>query len=147
MGSSYSDLYLAIATPSLVNLCNFELVSAAPGPVGDLTAVFDEAGALYNSSARMYFLEVAISWSIPVDPNGIVLGYNYSMQESGGMGFVIPGMNTNLTLVETNVTVVPYTNYTVAVQAFTEGGFGSAERLVVLSPEAGMHDKKWGLDL
>lgn len=100
-------------------------------------AVFDEAGAFYNSSIRMYFLEIAISWSIPLDPNGIILGYYYSLQESGGMGFVIPRTNTSLTSIELNISVVPYTNYTVEVQAFTGGGDGPEERVVVLSPEAG----------
>ena len=76
---------------------------------------------------------------MPLEPNGIVLGYYYSLQESDGTDFAISRTNTSLTSVEQNVTVAPYTNYTVEVAAFTVGGDGLAQTTVVLSPEAGMY--------
>ena len=113
-------------------------VLLAPGPVEDLMAVFNETGASYDGSSRMYSIQVTIDWSAPLEPNGIVVGFYYSLHESDATEFVISRTNTTLTSVQQNVMVAPFTNYTAVVQAFTVGGDGPEEMVEVLSPEAGI---------
>ena len=65
--------------------------------------------------------------------------YNFTLVEMNADGrVVIDGSTTNTELsVEQNVTVSPFTNYTVTVVAFTSAGMGDSVMEVALSPEAG----------
>lgn len=98
-------------------------------------ASFDESEASYDNNTRSYFIAVQISWNPPVQANGNLLGYNFNLSDSSDE---VLRANTSQTSVEQNVTVAPFTNYTVAVEAFTGAGSGPQESLVILSPEAGM---------
>ena len=115
------------------------MIIAVPGPVENLTASFGTEGS-YDSINRTYFLAIQIAWDPPSPTSGIILGHYYSLQETDGADFIISRTNTSLTAVEQNVTVAPYTNYTVAVIAFTAGGDGPQEMSIILSPEAGIVD-------
>ena len=85
----------------------------------------------------MYNLNVNISWGPPSNPNGVILGYNYSLMEtSNSNNVIIEYTNTALLSVEHNVTVAPFTNYTATVVAFTSAGSGESVMNVALSPEA-----------
>ena len=92
----------------------------------------------FNSESRMYNLIVNISWEAPSNPNGVILGYNYSLMETSNINTVIiEYTNTTLLSVEESVTVTPFTNYTATVVAFTSAGMGDLVMQVALSPEAG----------
>ena len=95
----------------------------------------------FDSVSNMYNLNVNISWEAPSNPNGVILGYNYSLMETNDLDNVIIGYtNTALLSVERNVTVSPFTNYTATVVAFTSAGSGEPVMEVVLSPEASKFD-------
>ena len=91
----------------------------------------------FNSESRMYNLNVTISWEAPLEPRGDIQRYNYRLVETdNAMNIVIDNTNTTDLSVEHNVTVFPYTNYTVTVVAFTSAGMGDSVMEVALSPEA-----------
>ena len=94
--------------------------------------------ANFNNELRMYDLNVNISWEPPAYPNGVILGYNYTLMEtSNPNNTVVEYTNTALLSVEHSVMVSPFTNYTATVVAFTSAGRGESVMDVVLSPEAG----------
>ena len=105
-----------------------------PGPVQNMEFVFLEP-ANFNRSSRMYDLNANISWEPPLYPNGMILGYNYTLMETSNM--VVEYTNTALLSVEQSVMVSPFTNYTATVVAFTSAGGGDSVMRVALSPEAG----------
>ena len=108
----------------------------APGPVQSVELVFLEP-ANFNRSSRMYDLNVTISWEPPAYPNGVILGYNYTLMEtSNPNNMVVEYTNTTMLSVEHSVMVSPFTNYTATVVAFTIAGEGESATEVALSPEA-----------
>ena len=109
----------------------------APGPVQSVELVFLEP-ADFNSSSRMYDLNINISWEPPAYPNGVILGYNYTVMEtSNPNNMVVEYTNTTMLSAEHSVMVFPFTNYTVTVVAFTNVGSGDSVMEIALSPEAG----------
>ena len=99
--------------------------------------VFLEPGN-FNRSSRLYDLNVTISWEPPAYPNGVILGYNYTLMEtSNPNNMVVEYTNTTLLSVEHSVMVSPFTNYTATVVAFTSAGSGESVMDVATSPEAG----------
>ncbi len=96
---------------------------------------FVQEGAVYSNVNQMYFIEVQIAWEPPIEPNGNISGYQYTIQDSGGA--IVFSDNVTGTSLARNVTVFPYTNYTVTVQASTSAGSGGQVVEIVLSPEAG----------
>ena len=107
-----------------------------PGPVQNMELVFLEP-ANFNRLSRMYDLNVNISWEPPAYPNGVILGYNYTLIETSNLNnTVIEYTNTSLLSAEHSVIVSPFTNYTATVVAFTSVGGGETAMLVALSPEA-----------
>ena len=85
----------------------------------------------------MYNLNVNISWEAPSNPNGVILGYNYSLMETSDLdNMIIEYTNTTLLSAEQSVMVTPFTNYTATVVAFTSEGSGDPVMDVALSPEA-----------
>ena len=85
----------------------------------------------------MYNLNVTISWEAPSNPNGVILGYNYSLMEtSNSSNVIIEYTNTTMLSVQQSVMVAPFTNYTATVVAFTSEGSGEPVMEVALSPEA-----------
>ena len=108
-----------------------------PGPVQNMELAFLEP-ANFNRLSRMYDLNVNISWEAPAYPNGVILGYNYTLIEtSNPNNMVIEYTNTALLSIEHSVTVTPFTNYTATVVAFTSACGGESVMNVALSPEAG----------
>ena len=84
----------------------------------------------------MYNLNVNIFWDPPSNPNGVILGYNYSLVETSNSNMIIEYTNTMMLSAELSVMVAPFTNYTATVVAFTSAGGGEAVTQVALSPEA-----------
>ena len=92
----------------------------------------------FSRASRMYNLNVNISWEAPSNPNGVILGYSYSLMEtSNSSNVIIEYTNTTLLSAELSVMVTPFTNYTATVVAFTSAGGGEPVMEVALSPEAG----------
>ena len=107
-----------------------------PGPVQNVELVFSEP-ANFSRASRMYDLNVNISWEAPSNPNGVILGYNYSLMEtSNSSNVIIEYTNTALLSVRQSVMVAPFTNYTATVVALTNAGSGEPVMDVALSPEA-----------
>ena len=108
-----------------------------PGPVWNVELVFLDMDN-FDRVSNMYNLNVNISWEAPTDPNGVILGYNYSLTEtSNSSNVIIEYTNTTLLSAEQSVMVAPFTNYTATVVAFTSAGGGEPVMKVALSPEAG----------
>ena len=84
----------------------------------------------------MYNLNVTISWGPPSNPNGVILGYNYSLMQTNDLDVIIEYTNTTMLSAELTVMVAPFTNYTATVVAFTSAGSGEPVMDVALSPEA-----------
>ncbi len=112
--------------------------SAVPGPVQGLKLAFVEDTEEYSESTNTYFLETTITWDLPATPNGVITGYQYSFRGTNDTGADMFSGNTSETSITVNTTVVPYTNYTVMVQASTSAGFGDEAIDSAFSPEAGM---------
>ena len=107
-----------------------------PGPVRNLNIEYMAELTNFNSESRMYDLNVTISWEAPLEPRGNIQRYNYRLVETDNAMNVVIDDNTADMSVEHNVTVFPYTNYTVTVVAFTSAGMGDSVMQVALSPEA-----------
>ena len=108
-----------------------------PGPVRNLNVEYIAELTNFNSESRMYNLIVNISWEAPSNPNGVILGYNYSLlQTSNSDNVIIQNTNTTMLSAELSVMVTPFTNYTATVVAFTSSGGGEPVLQVALSPEA-----------
>ena len=103
----------------------------------NLTVSFLSESATYNSSTVTYYLPVSISWQPPQYPNGQITTYRYRLVETNENETIAIDANTTDTSVQQNVTVSPFTNYTVTVVAFTSAGSGESVMEIALSPEAG----------
>ena len=107
-----------------------------PGPVQNMELVFLEP-ANFNRFSRMYDLNVNISWEPSAYPNGVILGYNFTLMETSNLkNVIIEYTNTSLLSIEHSVMVSPFTNYTATVVAFTSVGGGESAMRVASSPEA-----------
>ena len=110
----------------------------APGQVGNLEASFSTTGSAFDSTTRMYTLEVNIVWSEPPNQNGVIDSYEVTVVETDDSSAVVYSNDSLLVAnVTASVMVLPYTNYTVSVRASTSAGQGDLDSVVVLSPEAG----------
>lgn len=95
------------------------------GPVENLMAVFMRAGSLFT---------ITITWSAPIEPNGVITHYIYTMTDVSNIVLV------NDTTSETSVMVMdlqPYTIYNVSVVAVNSAGSGESNQISVLTPETG----------
>ena len=112
--------------------------STEPGPVVTLRAIFNTSELDFNSTTRMYTLDMIITWDEPDNPNGVITSYEVTVQQTDNPSVTV---YTNATLTVTSVTpsvmVLPFTNYTVTVAASTSEGQGENTRITVESPEAG----------
>ena len=109
----------------------------APGLVVNLEVTFLQELGAYSRAERTYSIPVRITWEPPTEPNGIISGYRYKLQETDNSSVVIPLISTLDLTVSTNVTVNAFTNYSISLQAVTSGGEGMTEIEVILSPQAG----------
>ena len=107
-----------------------------PGPVQNVELVFLNTDN-FDRVSNMYNLNVNISWEAPSNPNGVILGYNYSLMETSNSNVIIEYTNTTMLSAELSVMVAPFTNYTAVVVAFTSAGRGEPVMEVALSPEPG----------
>ncbi len=92
-----------------------------------------EDTAVYNKTLNTYLVTIEVTWAPPAVPNGIISGYQYALISTD----TVVSDNTTDTSVAVNVTVSPYTNYTVTVRASTSAGMGGEAVDTALSPEAG----------
>ena len=115
-------------------------ITAAPGVVRELSAFFDISGSEYNTTSRVYTLNIDISWIEPINPNGVITAYNVTVYQTDDSSDIVYSNDavTDLAVTE-SVMVLPYTNYTVTVAASTSAGQGDETTITILSPEAGKH--------
>ena len=114
------------------------LSPTAPGPVEGLTASFDTAGSTFNTTSRMYTLNISIMWDEPTNPNGVITSHNVTVYQTDDPNNIIfSDSAVTATTVTESVMALPYTNYTVAVTASTSAGEGEEESVIETSPQAG----------
>ncbi len=91
----------------------------------------------FNSTSNEVTVSISITWVEPLEPNGVVNLYNYTLVDVDDEP-VQSTLSTGLISVDTNVTVSPYQLYRVRVVATTTGGTGEAAfSMSQRSPEAG----------
>ena len=114
-------------------------LSSAPGPVENLGASFITPG-VFDSSDRMYTIDINITWDEPNYPNGVITAYNVTVYQTANSSDVV---YRDVSIADLNVTVSvmvsPFTDYTVSVSASTSAGQGDEATFTVESPQAGMH--------
>ena len=104
----------------------------------NLNDFFNDTGASFNPSSRMYTLDIVITWDEPSNPNGIITFYEVNVTQTDDSGIVVYS-NSSLPVpnVTESVMVLPFTNYTVTVAASTSAGQGDEVAINIESPEAG----------
>ena len=112
--------------------------STAPSQVRELSAEFVFVESDFNSTARMWDLDISITWTQPMYPNGQIDSYNVTVYETAAASNVV---YSNDAVTDTSVTasveVPAYTDYTVSVAASTSAGQGEEATVNITSPEAG----------
>ena len=92
----------------------------------------------FNADTRMQTVNIAITWTQPVYPNGVIESYSVSVYETANPDNVVYNASAvTSTTVTTSVIVLPFTNYTVSVAASTSAGEGEGETFTLTSPQAG----------
>ena len=112
-----------------------------PGKVGDLNAVFEESPAQFSTTTQQWTIDINITWSEPLFPNGVITSYSVTVYRTDNTSDV-EYSNASITVpnVTVSVAVPAYTNYTVSVAASTSAGQGPEDSVIIQSPEAGIHD-------
>ena len=115
------------------------ITPAEPDQVGGLDAFFSTVTTDdFNSTTRMYTLDMTITWNEPSNPNGDITSYEVTVYQTDNSSDIV---YTNDSLAVTSVTqsvmILPFTNYTVTVAASTSAGQGDAVRIFETSPQAG----------
>ena len=92
------------------------------------------------SYANLSSSSVRLTWQPPAQPNGDILSYSVDYSgpaEFGGASEIRPISDISNTMVDI-LGLVPYTEYSVVVFAFTDKGRGSAsDQLTVLTDQDG----------
>ena len=108
-----------------------------PGKVENVQLTFSSERS-FDSSSRMYSLDMTISWDEPVNPNGVITFYEVTVAQTDNSSVIVyTDDSLTVTSVTQSVMVLPFTSYTVTVTASTSAGQGDPESVVALSPEAG----------
>ncbi len=109
----------------------------APGPVRNVSLSFGSTIS-FDSSSNEVIVPISIMWVEPLEPNGVVDLYDYTLVDANDVP-VQSTLSTDDTSVVVNVTVSPYQLYRVRVVAITTGGTGeeAAVSISQRSPEAG----------
>ena len=102
------------------------VIPIAPGPPSNLRFV-----PIDSTSLRF-------SWELPAQPNGVVIGYNYSCTQTESAEEVARNTtNSNITsVVLTGLS--PFTNYTCSVSASTSPGIGVAATQIGITNMTGI---------
>ena len=115
----------------------YECVYSAPSRVENLAAMFVYSPMDFGN--RVWDIDIDISWSQPLYPNGEITSYNVTVYRTDDSTDVVYSNDTlTATSVTPSVMVPAFTNYTVTVAASTSAGQGEAVSLTIQSPEAGM---------
>ena len=95
---------------------------------------------MFNSTTRIYTLDIVITWDEPSNPNGVITFYEVNVTQTDDSGIVVYS-NSSLPVpnVIESVMVLPFTNYTVTVAASTSAGQGDEVAISIESPEAGKY--------
>ena len=94
---------------------------------------------MFNTSTNTYVLTAIMTWIEPLEPNGVIIMYQYSIIEFDTSEIISNGTTSgDATFVQTSIVVGAYTNYTVEVSASTRAGVGDAITAgPVTTPQAG----------
>ena len=113
-------------------------VTSEPGPVVSLESVFSATGRMYEASNRTYTVDLIITWSPPVFPNGVITSYQVRVTPADDSSMEIyRNYSVGAPNVTASVMVLAFTDYNVSVAASTSAGQGENVTDTVTSPEAG----------
>ena len=112
----------------MVNYTYVTYIHVESGRVENLMAVIMRDGSSFT---------ITITWSAPIEPNGVITHYIYTVNDVSNM--VLVSDNTSETSVmDLNVMgIQPHTNYNVSVFAVNSAGNGESNQISVRSPETG----------
>ena len=131
-------LFLAVGNSHVIFVCPSQLHNSvwdllcmqcilvflvAPGPVQNVILVFDSTPLSFDPDTRDLNASLNITWLEPVEPNGVISSYTYTLLDVSD-GTVVSPSSTSLTQVVTTAVVLPYEQYRVRVVAVTGGGSG-----------------------
>ena len=91
----------------------------------------------YDSSTQLLTVDITITWTEPMYPNGVILTYRVTVSNTDDSSVVYNSTLTDTT-VTASVMALPFTNYTVTVAASTSAGEGEEETVTLTAPQAGM---------
>ena len=106
----------------------------ASGPVEGLAATVTHASGSFN---------ISISWSAPLEPNGIIKLYNYTVTDTAtSLEVALVGSELSTSVDDVSLSGgEAYTNYTVSVFAVNSAGAGEDSTITSLSPDTGESEK------
>ena len=85
-------------------------------------------GPPHSLSASKGSTSVSLMWNMPLEPNGVIVEYEVQCTGRGKMFLVtVTGSQTTAILTE----LVPYTNYSCSITAYTSVGGGPAATIIV----------------
>ena len=116
----------------LLQLSDVSTYYTASGPVEGLTATITDTSGSFK---------ISISWSAPLEPNGIIKLYNYTVTNTVTSLEVALGSELSTSVGDVSLSgAEAYTNYTVSVFAVNSAGAGEDSIITLLSPETGERD-------
>ena len=115
------------------------ITPAEPDQVGSLDASFSTVTTdNFNTTTRMYTLDMTIIWNEPSNPNGDITSYEVTVYQTDVSSDIVYTKDSlTVPSVTQSVMVLPFTNYTVTVAASTSAGQGDKTSFTIQSPEAG----------
>lgn len=98
------------------------------GPVENLMADIMRAGSSFT---------ITIMWSPPMEPNGVITNYTYTVTDASDTVLVSDTTNETFVMDLNVMDIEPHMDYTLSVIAVNSAGNGMDSQISVLSPQTG----------
>ena len=101
-------------------------------------------GPPHGLSASEGSTSVSLMWSMPLEPNGVIAEYQVQCT-GGGQMFPVTVTGSQTTAILTKL--VPYTNYSCSITAYTSAGGGPAATISINTEQDGIMCHKHSLSM
>ena len=128
-------MYQYISLQYRTHLMYFFIPYVVSDPVRDLMVTFESMS--FDSLSNTYNLTASLQWAEPLEPNGNITSYEYTVALATNPLNPIVDEMTSMTSAQAMFMVTPYRQYIFTVLAVTGGGQGMAQSQTMFSPEAG----------